>query len=101
MQTGDAFSSNQRRWLWLIALAGLFGPNSIFLYHVFFRQDVLLSALSNPVALAFMALLSYLFARWRVNAALHWGWLVVLSFLGGLLFAIPTYLLLRRPRSDG
>lgn len=95
------FSLKERTWLWLIAIAGLTGPNGVFLFYALFRTDVLVSALQNPVGLVFiidalvaMLILAFLFNKSKVSR-LQWGWFIVLSLLGGLVFSIPAFLLLR------
>jgi sugar phosphate permease len=96
-----AFDGKERQLLWLVAVAGLVGPNGIFLYFATFRTDVLFEAMRNPVALTFMidalaamGLIAYLFAKAQPSR-LHWGWFITLSLLGGLVFSIPAFLLLR------
>lgn len=99
------YTTTERRLLWAIAVVGLVGPNGVFVYHLLFARDTLAAAFSNPVALAFIVdalaatvLLAYLFARWQVSR-LSWRWFVVLALAGGLLFAIPAYVLLGQPQN--
>jgi hypothetical protein len=94
-----SYSTRERGFLWMLAIVGLFGLNGAFLYGILFRQGALTSALSNPIALAFMAealvltgVFAYLLAKWGVSR-LHWHWFVLLSLLGGMAFAVPVVLL--------
>jgi hypothetical protein len=100
MNNQVAFTKGQRFWLWVAALAGLIGPNGVFVYCALYRWNDLSAALGNPVTLAFMvdafmamALLAYLFSRWRVGR-LSPIWFIVLSIAGGLMFSVPAYVLL-------
>jgi uncharacterized membrane protein YhaH (DUF805 family) len=93
------YSRRERFWLWVLALVGIIGLNGAFLYGLAARPDALTSALANPVAAAFMleafvlvGVLAYLLKRWQVSE-LHWGWFVVLSLIGGIVFALPMVLL--------
>lgn len=95
------FNSREKFWLRLIAAVGLVGLNGVFLYYALFRSEVYAEALRNPVSLVFMiealavtGLFAYLFAKWGVGR-LHWAWFLVLSLVGGLLFAVPAFLLIR------
>lgn len=93
------YSPRERFWLWTVAVVGLVGLNGAFLYGTFFQPGALAEAMANPVSAAFMAeawilvgLLAYLLSRWGVGR-LGWPWLVVLSLLGGLAFALPVVIL--------
>jgi hypothetical protein len=98
------YSPTERRWLWLAAATGFFGLNAVFIYGLV-RPEVMQSALTNPVSLAFMAeallllvLLAYLLPKWGVGR-LRRTWFVALALLGSLAFALPVMLLWRgRPR---
>lgn len=99
MSIGVDYTRRERFWLWALAAFGFLGLNGAFVYGSLVRPGLLESALSNPVAVAFIAealilvaVLAYLFARWGVSR-LAWGWFVLLSLLGGLAFAIPVALL--------
>jgi hypothetical protein len=100
-------SPKQRLLLTLAAVFGLLGPNGVFLYYALFRRDDLLTAMRDPVTLAFVieaflvvALLAWYFA-WRPLG--RWGWklFVVLSLVGGLGFGIPAFLLLNARTTPG
>lgn len=59
----------------------------------------MVSALTNPIALAFiiealvlMGVFAYLLTKWQV-VKLHWGWFIFLSLLGSMAFALPIVLL--------
>ena len=85
-------------WLLILAVVGNVVPGGLFLYWLFTDYTSLSAALSDVLALAFfidLALstffLAYLFAR-RPIGPVKWPWLVVLSFLGTLAFAIPLFL---------
>lgn len=93
------YTPRERFWLWTVAVVGAVGLNGAFVYGVFFQPGALAEAMANPVSLAFMAeawvlvgLLAYLLTRWGVGR-LGWGWFVLLSFLGGIAFALPVVLL--------
>ena len=96
---GAYYSARERIWLTVLAVAGAAGLNGVFVWAVLARPDALTSALTNPVAAAFIVeafvlvgALAYLLARWRVSTV-HWAWFVVLSLLGGIAFALPAVLL--------
>ena len=98
------YSRAERLWLMVLAAAGLFGINGVFLWCLYARPGTIEAALSNPLALAFVVeamllvvTLAWLFRKWRLSR-LGWGWFVALSLLGSLAFAIPVALLL--PRRD-
>lgn len=103
------YTPAERRWLWLAAAIGLIGLNAVFIYGLV-RPEVMQSALTNPVSLAFMAeaflllaLLAYLLPRWGVSR-LSRAWFVGLALLGSLAFALPVMLLWpgrRRPSAAG
>ena len=99
------YSSQERFWLWCLAAFGFFAVNAAFMYGLLFQPDAMVSALTNPIALAFivealvlMGVFAYLLTKWGVSK-LHWGWFVFLSLLGSMAFALPIVLLwLRRTR---
>ena len=79
----------------LIALFGLFVPNGLFVYWLFYEYDGLTHVIHNKLALAFifdaflaMILLAYAFAAKPIGK-IKWQWFVALSLLGGLGFSIP------------
>lgn len=93
------YSSQERACLWAVAIIGLLGLNGAFLYGLLFIPNAMTEAMQNPISLAFMVeaglltgLLAYLMTRWNVGR-LSWRWLIVLSLLGGLAFAIPIVIL--------
>jgi len=99
MVNGTTYSQRERFWLWCASAFGFLGVNAAFLYGALWRPEVLATALANPIAVAFiveafvlMGLLAYLLGKWGV-ARLHWGWLVGLSLVGSLAFALPIVLL--------
>ncbi|MEJ2205273.1 MAG: hypothetical protein P8170_14320 [Gemmatimonadota bacterium] len=104
MTSSFEYSPAERRWLSLAAVIGFFGLNAVFIYGLV-RPEVMQSALTNPVSLAFMAeallllvLLAYLLPKWGVGR-LRRTWFVALALLGSLAFALPVMLLWRgRPR---
>lgn len=98
------YSSQERFWLWLVAIFGFAIVNGAFLYGLFYEPMAMTEAMKNPIALAFMieALLlmivfAYLLPRWGV-ARLSWIWFIVLSLLGSMAFALPIVLLWRQNR---
>lgn len=105
MNQATSFTSRERLWLWVASAVGFFGVNAAFLFGLT-QPDVLMEALRNPISLAFIleafllvGLLAYLLTRWGV-LRLRWPWLVALSILGGLLFAIPVVVLWPRRTHD-
>ena len=97
----SAYTRRERLSLWSLSAIGFVGLNTAFVFGLT-RPDVLMSALRNPISLAFIAeaflmlgLLAYLLRKWRV-LRVPWPWFVGLSILGGLLFALPLALLWRR-----
>jgi hypothetical protein len=106
MPERPSYSPRERAGLWLLASLGLAGINGAFLVGLA-TPGALSAALSNPVSLAFIVeafvlvgLLAYLIDKWGV-ATLEWPWLVALSLLGGLAFAVPVVILWRRPGREG
>ena len=103
-----SYTPGERFWLWTLAFIGAIGLNGAFIYGLVARPDALGSALTNPIAVAFilealvlMGVLAYLLGKWGVSRV-HWRWFVVLSLLGGLAFALPVALLwARQGRSSG
>jgi hypothetical protein len=102
-----SYTPRERFWLWTLAVIGAVGLNGAFVYGLVARPDVLRSAITNPVAAAFIVeamvlvgVLAYLLGKWGVSQ-MHWGWFVVLSLLGGLAFALPVALLWTRPDRSG
>jgi hypothetical protein len=94
-----SLSAMERRFLWIVSLVGLLGPNGVFIYCALFRWHDVPEALRNPVAAAFifeafvvMGLLAWAIRRFCVGV-LSWAGFVVLSLLGGLAFSIPAFLL--------
>lgn len=99
MKPSTNYSSAEQLSLWALAVFGFFTVNLAFLYCVVYRLDLVLEALKNPIALAFileafllMGFFAYLLAKWKV-AKLHWIWFVGLSLLGSMAFALPIVLL--------
>lgn len=93
------YSQQERVWLWSLSVFGFFAVNAAFMYGVLFQPDTIVSALTNPISLAFMVealvlmgVFAYLLTKWRV-INLHWGWFVFLSLLGSMAFALPLVLL--------
>ncbi len=98
-ETRMPYSSRERAWFLVLAVAGFAGLNGVFLWAVVARAELVLSALQNPVAAAFVVeafvlvgVLAYLLNRWRVSQV-HWGWFVLLALVGGIVFALPVVLL--------
>jgi len=98
-----SYSQRERFWLWTLAIVGAVGLNGAFAYGLFARPGALGSAMTNPVAAAFivealvlMGVLAYLLGKWGLSRV-HWAWFVVLSLVGGLAFALPVALLWARP----
>ncbi len=96
------YSHRERFWLWCLSVFGFSAVNVAFMYGVLFQPDAMTSALTNPIALAFivealvlMGVFAYLLTKWGV-IKLHWGWFVFLSLLGSMAFALPIVLLWSR-----
>jgi hypothetical protein len=84
-------------WLLVIALFGLTVPNGIFLYWLFTEFTTMGAVFSDHLALGFIldcflavGLLAYYFAR-HPPGPVRWPWFVLLSFIGGLGFSLPTF----------
>tara|TARA_Y100000780_G_C13514589_1_gene351308 strand:+ start:261 stop:551 length:291 start_codon:yes stop_codon:yes gene_type:complete len=82
--------------LFLFSATGLLVVNNLFLYWWFFEFDLNLF-LSNTIGVALfieafllMLLLAYYFKRYPIGKY-KWYWLIILSLLGSLLFALPLY----------
>jgi hypothetical protein len=106
MSQSIEYGPRERFGLLMLAVAAFAGLNGVFLYALFGRPWMIEAALTNPLALAFIAealvlvgVLAWLLGRWGVSR-LHWGWFVVLSLVGGLAFALPVVLLASRPGSQ-
>lgn len=102
MVRDTAYSPRERFWLWCLSVFGFFAVNAAFMYGIIFQPDAIMSALANPIALAFiveslvlMGVFAYLLTKWQV-VRLHWGWFVSLSLLGSMAFALPIVLLWHR-----
>ncbi|MBL4883852.1 MAG: hypothetical protein JKY95_04840 [Planctomycetaceae bacterium] len=100
------YSHRERFWLWCLAIFGFSAINIAFIYGVLFQPDAMVSALSNPISLAFiveaiilMGVFAYLLTKWEV-VQLHWGWFVFLSLIGSMAFALPIVLLWSRGTGD-
>lgn len=94
-----SYNSQERFFLWALSALSFFVLNIAFIYGLFFSPDALVSALTNPIAVAFileafllMAAFAYLLTKWG-KSQLHWGWFITLSLLGGMAFALPVVLL--------
>ena len=93
------YSAPERFWLWTLAIVGVVGLNTAFMYGLVVRPELLAQAMSNPVSLAFileslllMCAFAYLLNKWGVSR-MHWGWFVALSLLGSMALALPVVLL--------
>ncbi|MBK8974660.1 MAG: hypothetical protein IPM29_01925 [Planctomycetes bacterium] len=85
-------------WLLAAAVVGFGGLNLTCAYGLVHREQ-LVAVLTDPAGLALSCaaallapLLAWTFARGRL-ARLHWGWFVMLTLIGGLVFALPVALL--------
>lgn len=99
------FTNAKEKLLLALAVSGLIVPNGIFIYYSLAAPALLHDALTNPVALVFIAeafLLMFLFA-WVIHrqGLRSPGWLafIVLSLLGSLAFSVPAFLYLASRRS--
>lgn len=102
MSSDVSYSPAERAVLWALALVGVVGVNTVFLYGMFVQPEMLDAALSNPVSAAFiveslllMCVFAYFLAKWGVSR-LHWGWFIALSLIGSMAFALPIVLLWKR-----
>jgi hypothetical protein len=93
-------SSTAEKFLLALAVFGFIGPNGCFVYFALSDFGTVLEALRNPIALVFiteafalMFLIAWLLHHWGWRRP-GWGWFVVLSLLGSLLFSVPLYLYL-------
>lgn len=93
-------SSTAEKLLLALAVFGFIGPNGCFVYYALVDFGRVIGALSNPIALVFIAeafALMFLMA-WLLH---HWGWrrpgwggFIVMSLVGSLLFSVPLCLYL-------
>ncbi len=81
-----------------LAIFGLLVPNGIFLYYFFAAPEVVRQAMSNPIALVFIAeafflmfLLAWLLRR-AGSTKPTGGVFVVLSLVGSMAFSVPAAL---------
>jgi hypothetical protein len=96
------YTRTERFWLAVLGAFGFLVVNGAFAYGLLCKPDAVVSALTNPVAAAFIVealvlvgVFAYLFERWGVSR-LNWGWFVVLSLVGSMAFAVPVVLLFHR-----
>lgn len=106
MRRPIAYTRKERVWLATLGVFGFVAVNGAFAYGLVCQPDALTSALTNPLAAAFIiealvlvGVFAYLFERWGVSR-LGWGWFVFLSLLGSMAFAIPVVLLFPRRDED-
>lgn len=107
-----SFSQPQRTLLLVMAIFGLVVPNGAFVYLSITRWDLVVSAMTNPIALVFiveafalMFLFAWLIHRQGLKAP---GWLafIIMSLLGSMMFSVPACLWLwsreslQRSRTD-
>lgn len=99
------YTRRERIGLWILAAFGFTVVNAAFLYGVSFGQNTITATLKNPIALAFimeslilLGVFAYLLSKWQV-LKLHWGWFVLLSLIGSMVFALPIVLLWRWNRT--
>jgi len=88
-----------------VAVLGNLLPGGLFLHWLFNDYTSLSAALADRLALAFFIdlvistfVLAYLFAR-KPLGPVKWPWLVALSLLGTLAFAIPLFVWLNWRRT--
>ena len=96
------YGAGELFWLAALGVFGFLAINGAFVYGLLFQADALSTALTNPLAAAFIAealilvgVFAYLFERWGVSR-MGWRWFVFLSLLGSMAFAIPVVLLFPR-----
>jgi hypothetical protein len=106
MERPVEYSSAERAWLVGLAVFGFVVLNGVFAYGLMVVPGSLHQALTNPIAasmiadtLILMGLLAYLLRKWGVSH-IAWGWFVVLSLAGGMLFSLPLALLWRARRGS-
>lgn len=86
---------------------GLVVPNGLFLYHSLVQPAALLAALSNPVALVFLAeaFLLMLVLAWLIHhlGFRSPGWLafLIMSLAGSMAFSVPAFLYLVSRKARG
>ena len=100
MHKRPSYNPKERLMLWTLSAVGFFGLNGVFFYSIA-RPSILQEALTNPLAVAFVAealllvaLLAYLLRKWGL-IAMPWWRFVALSLIGTLIFALPVALLWR------
>jgi hypothetical protein len=96
------YTPGERFGLKVLGAFGFLVVNGLFAYGMVFQPDALTAAMTNPVAVAFVAeslvlmgVFAYLFEKWGVSR-LGWKWFVALSLIGSMAFAIPVVLLYPR-----
>ncbi|MCO5143894.1 MAG: hypothetical protein M9962_12455 [Oligoflexia bacterium] len=88
----------QQKILMIVAVVALLGPNALYLYALFKDPSLNVSAMQNPVALAFM-----IEAMMLLGLFLWYVWIqtqsiakvmtyLILSFIGSLAFSFPYFL---------
>ena len=80
----------------IFSAIGLLVVNSMYLYWQFFEFEFS-SFLRNTIALAlfievfFLTLLLSIYFKYKPIGKVKWYWLIILSLVGSLLFALPFY----------
>jgi hydrogenase/urease accessory protein HupE len=96
-------TGRQRTALRVVAILSFVVTNGVFLYWLIFRSRDLVAGLLHPAALVFeldvLVVLGLLAAYFRNHPLGPWSWrtFVLLSFIGGLGFSIPAFVLLNSP----
>ena len=89
-------SLNRKIILFIFSFVGLAVVNTTYLYWQFFQFDFA-TFLSNTIAIALfievflLTILLSIYFKYNPIGKVKWYWLIILSFLGSLLFALPFY----------
>lgn len=100
------FTPAQRTILLVLGIAGVLGPNGVFLWVAATQPAALMEALRQPIAAVFVAeafFLVFFFACLIHRSGMRpgGGAFVVMSLLGSLAFSVPFWLwLASRERKD-
>ena len=84
------YSTKERFFLWILAAIGFFGLNIAFGYGLLFQPEIIMEALKNPIAVAFICeaflitvALGYLLPKWGVTK-LRCRWVACIARMMGL-----------------
>lgn len=94
----NQFTQTQRTILLAIAIFGLVVPNGAFVYLSITSWDLVVAAMTNPIALVFIveAFALMFFFAWLIHRqglkAPGWLAFIIMSLVGSMMFSVPACL---------